>query len=412
LKIQAFRALRPAPRNVDEVASVPYDTINTDEARELAAGKPSSFLHVIRPEIDLPPECDVHDAAVYAKAAENFQRFQDSGVLLREEAPCLYLYRQQMGAHIQCGVVACCHVDAYDQNRILKHEKTRQDKEDDRTLHVKALRANAGPIFLTYRDSETIDSLVEGVESQESLYHIESPDGVIHTVWRIAEDSEFRAAFDAVPCAYIADGHHRSAAAARTAREFGAANPNHTGQEEYNWFLSVLFPSSQLQILPYNRSVHDLNGLTDAAFLVEVRRQFRVSDLVEPVPAEACHACMYLGGKWYGLSWDAPDGGDPVSALDVSYVQDNLLAPVLGIEDPRTSERISFVGGIRGTDELERLVDSGQGAVAFSMHPVSVDQVMDIADADRIMPPKSTWFEPKLRSGLLVHTLDELRVKS
>ncbi|MBT3193006.1 MAG: DUF1015 domain-containing protein [Verrucomicrobia bacterium] len=406
LKIQAFRALRPAPDKVDEVASVPYDTINSDEARELAVGRPWSFLHVIRPEIDLAPDCDAHDASVYAKAAENFQRFQDSGVLVREAEPCLYLYRQKMGDHVQSGIVACCHVDAYDQNRILKHEKTRQDKEDDRTLHVKTLNANAGPIFLTYRDDQAIDAIVEQVEGQEPLYHVESPDGVTHTVWGIQDSAPLREAFELIPCAYIADGHHRSAAAARTARELGAANPNHTGQEEYNWFLSVLFPASQLKILPYNRCVHDLNGLTEAEFLVAVRSRFRVTEAVPALPAEVRHVSMYLAGAWYGLSWDAVDGSDPVAALDVSYLQDNLLAPLLGIDDPRTSKRIDFVGGIRGTDELERLVDSGRGAVAFSMSPVSVDQMMDIADADRIMPPKSTWFEPKLRSGLLVHTLD------
>jgi uncharacterized protein (DUF1015 family) len=406
MKIQAFRALRPAPAVVDELASVPYDTINSDEARELAVGKPWSFLHVIRPEIDLARDLDVHDPSVYAKAAENFQRFQDEGILVREAEPCMYLYRQKMGDHVQRGIVACCHVDDYDQNRILKHEKTRQDKEDDRTLHVKTLNANAGPIFLTYRDSNAIDGIVADVESEAPLYHVESPDGVTHTVWRIGDGEAVGAAFDSVPCAYIADGHHRSAAAARTARELGAANPTHTGDEEYNWFLSVLFPATQLKILPYNRCVHDLNGLTEAEFLVAVRRQFRVAEEVPALPSGACHVSMYLTGKWYGLSWDAPDADDPVAALDVSYLQDHLLAPVLGIEDPRTSTRIDFVGGIRGTDELERLVDSGRGAVAFSMCSVAVDQMMDIADAGRIMPPKSTWFEPKLRSGLLVHTLD------
>ncbi len=406
MKIRAFRALRPASDKVEQVASVPYDTINSDEARELAVGRPWSFLHVIRPEIDLPRECDVHDDAVYDKGAENFRRFQDEGALVREEAPCLYLYRQRMGEHVQRGIVSCCHVDAYDQNRILKHEKTRQDKEDDRTRHVKSLMANAGPIFLTYRDSESVDQLVDEVERQEPLYHIESPDGVVHTVWRIARSEAMITAFESVPCAYIADGHHRSAAAARTARELRDANANHTGDEEYNWFLTVLFPATQLQILPYNRSVHDLNGLTEAELLVAVRARFRVIEMVPATPPQPRQVSMYLGGKWYGLSWDSPDVDDPVAALDVTYLQDHLLAPVLGIDDPRTSDRIDFVGGIRGPEELERLVDSGKGAVAFSMFPVMVDQMMDIADADRIMPPKSTWFEPKLRSGLLVHTLD------
>jgi len=406
LKIQPFRALRPAPDKVDQVASVPYDTINSDEARELAIGKPWSFLHVIRPEIDLPRECDVHDDAVYAKGEENFRRFQEEGALIREPEPCLYLYRQKMGSHVQRGIVACCHVDAYDENQILKHEKTRQDKEDDRTRHVRTLHANAGPVFLTYRDSDTVDRLVEDIERGEALYHVESPDGVVHTVWRVSDTSALADAFESVSCAYIADGHHRSAAAARTARELRDANPNHTGDEEYNWFLSVLFPATQLQILPYNRCVHDLNGLTEAELVVAVRARFRVTEMVPAVPSKPCRASMYLGGKWYGLSWDAPDTGDPVAALDVSHLQDHLLAPILGIDDPRTSDRIDFVGGIRGPEELERLVDSGQGAVAFSMYPVMVDQMMDIADADRIMPPKSTWFEPKLRSGLLVHTLD------
>ncbi len=407
MEIKAFRALRPAPEHVDAVASVPYDTINSDEARELAAGNPYSFLHVIRPEIDLPEDCDVHDDAVYAKAAENFQSFRDQGVLIRESSPSLYLYRQQMGEHIQKGIVACCNVNAYDENCILKHEKTRQDKEDDRTRHVKTLRANAGPVFLTYRDSSEIDRIVADVERGEPLYGVESADGVTHTVWRVDETSALTDAFRTVPCAYIADGHHRSAAAARTARELRAENPNHTGEEEYNWFQAVLFPATQLQIQPYNRCVHDLNGLSESEFLDVVKQRFRVVEGMPAVPASSCNVSMYLGGKWYGLSWDAPESADPVEALDVSYLQDNLLSPVLGINDPRTSTRIDFVGGIRGPEELVRLVDSGNGAVAFSMYPVTVDQMMDIADADRIMPPKSTWFEPKLRSGLLVHTLDE-----
>jgi uncharacterized protein (DUF1015 family) len=406
LKIKSFAALRPAADKVEQVASVPYDTINSSEARALAEGKPYSFLHVIRPEIDLPPEIDIHDDAVYAKAAENFKKFQDDGALIREDKPCLYLYRQKMGDHIQHGIVACCHVDAYDNNLILKHEKTRQDKEDDRTCHVKTLRANAGPIFLTYRDSSTIDQLAAQVENSSPLYDIVSEDGVGHTVWKIADSSDLVKAFERVPCTYIADGHHRSAAAARTAREMAAANPNHTGNEEYNWFMTVLFPATQLKILPYNRAVHDLNGLSKDDFLTAVAKNFRISKDGQPAPQGARQVSMYLDGKWYSLSWDMPEDADPVKALDVSYLQDKLLAPLLGIDDPRTSTKIDFIGGIRGTEALTEAVDSDRAAVAFSMYPVSVEQMMDIADAGKIMPPKSTWFEPKLRSGLLTHTLD------
>jgi len=407
MKIKAFRALRPAKDMVEQVASVPYDTINSDEARELADGKPYSFLHVIRPEIDLPDGIDVHDDSVYAKAAENFEKFQADKALIREDCPCLYLYRQKMGKHVQRGLVACCNVQEYDNSLILKHEKTRQDKEDDRTLHVKTLEANAGPVFLTYRDSTSIDALIATVEQKKPLYDIISADGVGHTVWRVSDSAPLIKAFEAVPCTYIADGHHRSAAAARTAREMAAANPNHTGNEEYNWFLTVLFPATQLNILPYNRSVHDLNGLSEAEFMTAIQSKFRVEKTDKTVPSGACAVNMYIAGKWYALTWDVPQSDDPVEALDVSYLQNNLLSPVLGIDDPRTSTRIDFVGGIRGADALTKLVDSGKGAVAFSMCPVSVDQMMDIADADRIMPPKSTWFEPKLRSGLLVHTLGE-----
>jgi len=406
LKIKAFEALRPATDKVEEVASVPYDTINSSEARSLANNKPYSFLHVIRPEIDLNPEIDIHADEVYAKAAENFKKFQEDGALIREDTPCLYLYRQKMGNHIQRGIVGCCHVEDYDNNLILKHEKTRQDKEDDRTRHVKTLRANAGPIFLTYRDTAKIDKLVAEVENTAPLYDIVSEDGVGHTVWKIADSDNIVAAFESVPCTYIADGHHRSAAAARTAREMATGNPNHNGSEEYNWFMTVLFPATQLKILPYNRAVHNLNGLNKDDFISSVKQKFTVTENGQSEPDGACQVSMYLDGKWYTLSWNKPNTDDPVAALDVSYLQDNLLAPVLGIDDPRTSTSIDFVGGIRGTQALTDAVDSGKCAVAFSMYPVSVDQMMDIADAGKIMPPKSTWFEPKLRSGLLVHTLD------
>jgi len=406
MRIRAFKAIRPSPELVERVASVPYDTVNTEEARSLAAGNPLSFLHVIRPEIDLPPGVNIHDDSVYAKGAENFREFIADGVLFPEDEPSLYIYQQKMGEHIQVGVVACCNIDDYESNLILKHEKTRKDKEDDRARHILTLNANAGPVFLTYKDNDAIDAIVNEVRGQPPLFDLVAPDGIGHTVWRLTGDVSLAEAFASVPVVYIADGHHRSAAAARAAVEKRRTNRNHNGDEEYNWFLTVLFPATQLKILPYNRSVHDLNGMTEAEFLAAVRERFAVTEGVSSEPSGPRRVSMYLGGRWYGLCWEDVPGADPVSALDVSYLQANLLSPLLGIDDPRTSDRIDFVGGIRGADGLAALVDAGKGAVAFSMYPVNVDQMIAIADADSIMPPKSTWFEPKLRSGLLVHMLD------
>jgi len=407
MKIYAFKALRPCTEHVEQVASVPYDTVSREEAVALTEGRPRSFLHVVRPEIALPPETDVHSEAVYAKAAEALAGFKADGTLVQDAEPALFLYRQKMGDHVQRGVVACCDTQDYRENRIVKHEKTRADKEDDRTRHVLSLHANTGPVFLTYKDDAAIDALVRDVEMQTPLYDITAPDGVAHTVWRIGDSVAFSAAFASVPAFYIADGHHRAAAAARAASELAAANPSHSGDEEYNRFLTVLFPATQLKILSYNRCVHDLNGLSESDFLALVGKICSVREDVKPlVPATGGAAVMYLGGRWYRLTWRVPEGGDPVDQLDVSVLQQRLLAPVLGIEDPRTSERITFVGGIRGTGALEKMVDAGQGAVAFAMAPVTVEQMMRIADAGREMPPKSTWFEPKLRSGLLIHPFD------
>jgi len=407
MRIYAFKALRPCGSHVEEVACVPYDTVNRDEAVALAEGRPRSFLHVVRPEIALPPETDAHSEVVYAKAAEALAGFKADGTLVQDAGASLFLYRQQMGEHIQRGVVACCDVEDYRRNRIVKHEKTRRDKEDDRTRHVRTLRANTGPVFLTYRDDAAIDARVRRVENQAPLYDIVAPDGVAHTIWRITDTAGFTEAFAAVPAFYIADGHHRAAAAARAASELAAANPAHRGDEEYNRFLAVLFPGTQLKILSYNRCVLDLNGLSEGDFLALVGKVFTVRETVTPVvPATGGEAGMFLGGRWYRLNWAVPEGGDPVDQLDVSVLQQRLLAPVLGIEDPRTSERIVFIGGIRGTGALEQMVNSGQGTVAFSMAPVTVEQMMQIADAGREMPPKSTWFEPKLRSGLLIHPFD------
>ncbi|MCL1920906.1 MAG: DUF1015 family protein [Kiritimatiellaeota bacterium] len=404
--IKPFAALRPAPGKAAALAAVPYDVVDTAEARALAAGNPDSFLHVSRPEIDLPDDVDIHDDRVYAQGAKAFTDFQARGVLLREAAEHFYVYRQVMGAHSQTGVVACCNIDDYANDIIRKHEKTRKDKEDDRTRHCRELNANSGPVFLTYRDTAVLDALVAEVQKGTPLYDFTAADGIRHTVWRVDGDARaWVVAFAQVPLAYVADGHHRAAAAYRSGLQRRSENAAHTGAEEYNWFLAALFPETQLRILPYNRCVADLSGLTAEAFLKKVKAIFNVEPVTGAEPCGPREVRMYLAGAWHKLTWDAFEA-DPVGRLDVSVLQDRLLAPVLGIADPRTDTRISFVGGIRGTGELVKRVDAGRDAVAFAMYPVTVAQMMDIADAGQIMPPKSTWFEPKLRSGLLVHTLD------
>lgn len=404
--IKPFAALRPAPEKAAALAAVPYDVVDTAEARALAAGNPDSFLHVSRPEIDLPDSVDIHDDAVYAQGARALRDLQTRGALLREAGERLYVYRQIMGGHSQTGVVACCHIEDYANDIIRKHEKTRKDKEDDRTRHCLELNANTGPVFLTYRDQAALDALVARTQAGAPLDDFTAADGIRHTVWRVeGEPAPWVGAFRQVPLAYVADGHHRAAAAFRAGKQRREANPGHTGAEEYNWFLAVLFPASQLRILPYNRCVADLNGLAPDAFLERVKTLFQTAPAEGAEPAGPREVRMYLGGAWYRLAWDEFEA-DPVGRLDVSVLQDWLLAPVLGIDDPRTNQRISFVGGIRGPGELVKRVDSGRDAVAFSMYPTTVAQMMDIADAGQIMPPKSTWFEPKLRSGLLVHTLD------
>lgn len=403
MRIHPFQGLVPTPAQAAEVACVPYDVVNAAEAAALAAGKPHSLLHVDRAEIDLPPQTDPYSETVYAKARENFQALQRAGVLVRETEPCLYVYQQQMGTHRQRGLVAGCHVDDYDSGLIKKHEKTRKDKEDDRTKLIDTLSADTGPVFLTYRDHAAVTALVDAKTKEKPLHDFTAPDGIRHTVWRIAGGAEWVKAFGAVPVTYIADGHHRAASAARVARLRRERNAAHTGNEEYNWFLCVLFPASELKILPYNRIVFDLNGRTPADFLAEVKARFGLEENAAPSPSAVGRVSMYLGGKWYGLRCPVDPKTDPVSRLDVSVLQDKLLAPLLGVDDPRTSKRIDFVGGIRGTAELVKRVDT-DGGVAFSMYPVTLDQLMDIADAGQIMPPKSTWFEPKLRSGLFIHT--------
>jgi uncharacterized protein (DUF1015 family) len=403
MRIRSFKGLVPAPEHAAEVACVPYDVVNAAEAAALADGHPLSLLHVDRAEIDLPQGTDPYSDAVYARARENFQKLQAGGVLRRETGPSLYLYQQRMGEHRQRGLVVLCHVEDYDAGLIKKHEKTRRDKEDDRTRLIDTLGANTGPVFLTYRDVPAITAQVDAITAGPPRHDFTAPDGIRHTLWHIPGGEALAKAFSGVPAFYIADGHHRAASAARVARLRRERNPKHTGNEDYNWFLCVLFPASELKILPYNRIVSDLNGQAPAAFLDRVKAEFGLEQNAVPSPAAVGSVSMYLDGKWYGLHCAAAPDADPVSRLDVSVLQDRLLAPVLGIDDPRTSKRIDFVGGIRGTAELEKRVNA-DGGVAFSLYPVTVEQLMDIADAGQIMPPKSTWFEPKLRSGLFVHT--------
>jgi uncharacterized protein (DUF1015 family) len=404
MRIRAFQGLVPNPAHASEVACVPYDVVNAAEAAALAAGKPRTLLRVDRAEIDLPNETNHYSDAVYAKARENLLALQANGSLGREVGPSLYVYEQQMGTHRQRGLVALCNVEDYDAELIKKHEKTRKDKEDDRTKLIDTLSANTGPVFLTYRDEAGVTALVNAKVKETPLHDFTAPDGIRHTVWRVAGGAEWVQAFGRVPLTYIADGHHRAASAARVARMRRERNPQHTGAEDYNGFLCVLFPASELKILPYNRLVLDLHGLAPADLLAKVKTIFGgVTENAAPTPTAIGQVSMYLAGKWYGLRCPIDAQADPVGRLDVSVLQDKLLAPVLGIEDVRTSKRIDFVGGIRGTGELVKRVDA-DGGVAFSMFPVTLDQLMDIADAGQIMPPKSTWFEPKLRSGLFIHT--------
>lgn len=405
MRIKTFQGLCPNPTVVEKIASPPYDVVSTEEARLLAQGNPLSMLNVVHPEIHFPDGTDLYSGPVYAKAVENFETLQHEGNLIREKKAALYLYRQQMGAHSQDGLVAVCNVEDYENNLIKKHEKTRKDKEDDRTRLTSDTSANAGPVFLTYRDNTKIDALLKPISQNKPLYDFTAEDGIKHTVWRITDSSDaIIEAFGAIPCSYIADGHHRSASAARVARERGKANPNHTGKEDYNWFLCVLFPASQLQILSYNRTVKDLNGHTPAQLLEALQSQGTVHKNVAPNPDRAGIVHFYLEKTWYALELPVPQNADPVARLDVSILQDNVLHPLLGIKDPRVDKRIHFIGGIRGASSLEKAVDSGEAAVSFSLYPVGIKQLIDIADAGQIMPPKSTWFEPKLRSGLFIHT--------
>ena len=399
-----FRALRPAPSAAAQVAAVPYDVVNTDEARALAAGNPLSFLHVSRAEIDCPVDANPYGDAVYAKAVSNFERLKKDAPLVVEDAPAVYVYRLRMGDVTQTGVAACFSIDEYDRDVIKKHERTRPDKEDDRTRHLLALRAQTGPVFLIHRAASAVDRVVAAVVESSPLYDFMAPDGVQHTVWRVTprDEQPLVGAFADVPTLYIADGHHRAASAARARQELRRAG---AAAGEWETFLAVAFPAAQVRILPYNRVVSDLADMTPSTFLDALRQRFTVQD-GPASPARRGDVSMFVNGAWHTVVLG--DAGAETAAtdrLDVSRLQDLILRPILGIEDPRSSKRIDFIGGLRGTRELERAVQSGRAAAAFSMHPVSVDDLMSIADAGGIMPPKSTWFEPKLRDGLLSHLI-------
>ncbi len=410
--IRAFPGLRPAPGRAADVAAPPYDVMNEAEAREMVSGRPWSFLHISRPEVDLPEGTDPYAPEVYAKAAENLEKMVKEGVLVRDEKPCYYVYRLTMGTHRQTGLVAAASVEAYDTDRIKKHEFTRPAKEDDRVRQVDALNAQTGPVFLVYPSAPGVDQQLVRIAQAQPDMDVMAADGVRHEIWVVDDQDvveQLTTDFDAMSALYVADGHHRSAAGSRVGAARKAANPDHTGEESYNYFLSVIFPHNQMQILDYNRVVKDLNGLDKSAFLARVAEAFNLETSEEPVkPGQTAEFGMYLDKQWYRLRLDAErvPVNDPVARLDVSLLADNLIEPILGIADPRRDVRIDFVGGIRGLAGLEKRVDSGEMAVAFSLFPTGMEQLMAVADAGEVMPPKSTWFEPKLADGLVSHVLD------
>jgi uncharacterized protein (DUF1015 family) len=411
--VKPFRGLRPRPDLSDKIPSLPYDVMSSDEARRIAAGDPYSFLHVVRPEIDLDPSVDVHDDRVYARAGENFRAMIDRGWLVRDERPSYYVYRLEMGGHVQTGVVGAASVADYRAERIKKHEHTRPEKEDDRVRLNAAISAYPGPIFLTYRAHAALDRVIETIAAGPPAVSFNADDGVRHTLWPVDDPAltgQIEAAFSAIPATYVADGHHRTAAAARVADMRGANLGAATGEEPQHYFLAVHFPADQLRVLDYNRVVRDLAGMTPAQVTERLRAAgFSVErDHGERRPPRPGTFGMYLDGCWHLLAApaDAVASTDAVERLDVSILQRLVLSPLFDIGDPRTDARIDFVGGIRGMDELEKRVDSGAGAVAFALYPTRLDDVMRVADAGRVMPPKSTWFEPKLRSGMVVQTLD------
>ncbi len=411
-KVKPFKGLRPPKELVTEVASRPYDVLNSEEARAEAEGNPKSLYHIIKPEIDFEPGTDEHDPRVYGVAVDNFNLFQENGWLVQDEKEHYYIYAQTMNGRTQYGIVVAAYVDDYMNGVIKKHELTRKEKEEDRMKHVRVNNANIEPVFFAFHDNDTLDEIIKTVTAGDPEYDFVATDGFGHTFWVVDEkyNDKITEAFADIPALYIADGHHRTAAAALVGNEKAANNPDHKGDEEYNYFLAVAFPASHLKIIDYNRVVKDLNGLSPAEFLEKLEYKFIVKDMGEPVyrPDKLHNFSLYLEGRWYSLT--AREGtyndSDPIGVLDVTISSNLILRDILGIEDLRTDKRIDFVGGIRGLEELKRRVDSGEMAMALALYPVSMQQLMDIADTGNIMPPKTTWFEPKLRSGLIIHRLD------
>jgi len=415
VRIKPFYGLRPQPGLEDKIASRPYDVLNSDEARKESEGNSYSFLHIVKSEIDLPKTFSVYDPRVYEKAADNLNSFIEKKWLVRDDKPCLYVYCQTMEEHVQYGLVAVVHVDDYLSGKIRIHELTREVKERDRINHVDRTNANTGPVLLTYPSDPDTNHILKQICSEIPLYDFKAPDGIVHKFWKIEDKKTMDllvSRFAIFPCAYVADGHHRSKSAAMVGKLRRENNTYHTGNEEYNWFLAVFFPHDQLKILDYNRVVKDLNGLSTADFLVKVREKFELVPVCcasSAKPREKNFFGMYLDHQWFLLKAipETFSKDDPVESLDVSILYNNLLAPILGIGDIRTDDRIDFVGGIRGLTELEKRVESGEMKVAFALYPTSIAELMDIADAGKLMPPKSTWFEPKLRSGLIIHELKD-----
>ena len=411
VRIKPFAAVRPPKELVEEVAARPYDVLNSQEAKAEAGEK--SLLHITKPEIDFDPIIDEHSQQAYDKAVENFKKWQSAGWLRQDGKPCYYIYAQTMDGRTQYGLVLCAHTDDYAEGKIKKHELTRKEKEDDRMIHVRIQNANIEPVFFAYPDNDEVNSIVSRYTAGAPEYDFVAEDGFGHHFWVIDDQKDIdrlTEIFKGIPAFYVADGHHRTAAAARVGAEKRQQNPSHTGEEEYNYFMAVAFPDSQLKIIDYNRVVKDLNGLSPEEFLAALDKDFVVKDEgTEPYRPDHLHNfSMYLGGKWYSL--EAKEGryddSDPIGVLDVTLLSNLVLDRILGIKDLRTDKRIDFVGGIRGLGELSRRVDSGEMAVAFALYPVSMKQLVDIADSGKIMPPKTTWFEPKLRSGLAIHLLD------